>query len=797
MDPSGTCTSRPGDAEAEASSDRQIEGKAGLRQAGSNLDAIVEVSALLALSLHQEEAASRLVQLLVPALVEVCVIQRVRDGDHLELIGVAHVDPRKEALIRQSWRRPLPAADHPLFAVIRENRAQYWPSVTGASLEALAGDAEHLRSLQALAMPPLLLLPLPVRGKGVAILAVGRSERPSEEDELAGWKELASRIAQAIDSVELYVAEPEARQRVELAAARVNRLQDITLALSSSMSAEQAADLIICHAVESAGAASGAIAVVTEDGASLEFLASEAVPRSITESNHRIPIGAAMPVAYTFRTGTAQFVETPEVYKERFPEFFRTHASRTRTQACATIPLVLTSGRIIGTCAIGFLTPHQFSEDERAFLTTLTRQAAQALDRARWLDLERRARVDAEQANRAKDEFLGMVSHELRTPLHAILGWVSLLERKVSDAALIKQGLAVIERNARAQINIIEDLLDVSRITTGKLKLELRPLDIGSIVRAAAEVLESTAVAKGVELRVYADEPSASMIGDPDRLQQIFGNLLSNAVKFTPSGGRVEVRVECRMGEAQISIADTGAGIDPAFLPFLFDRFRQADGSTTRRHGGLGLGLAIVQQLVELHGGRVRAESAGLGLGARFLVSLPLAAADPAAPPAAPPAPAGPRQAGVAEAPVRGGRGLVVDDEADAREITAAVLAASGAIVAAAGSAEEGFQAVRRFEPDVLLCDIAMPGEDGYSLLRRIRSLSSGHARIPAIALTAHGGEEVRKKVMLAGFNAYLTKPAEGSMLCAVLTSAIEHPVKREAPASATSSRGSFVGSSR
>lgn len=354
------------------------------------------------------------------------------------------------------------------------------------------------------------------------------------------------------------------------------------------------------------------------------------------------------------------------------------------------------------------------------------------------------------QANRLKDEFLATVSHELRTPLTAIIGWASLLNGEGFDADTAREALRVIEQNGRAQARLIEDLVDVSRIVAGKLHLELQPIAVADVVRAAIGSVQPAIDGKDIALAQRLDE-SAAVNGDPARLQQVVWNLLSNAVRFTPRRGRIDVCVARSGPDVEISVVDTGGGIDPAFLPYVFERFRQGDMSSTRSHGGLGLGLAIARHVTELHGGSIAAESDGPGTGATFRVRLPaLAPGDVAPAPAA--------QGTATAAPLRGVRVLVVDDVEDARSMIQLTLERAGATVTTAATAAEAFALVESSLPDVLLSDIAMPDEDGYSMLRRIRA--GGH-ELPAIALTAYVGHEAEAAALAAGYTRHMPKPVD------------------------------------
>jgi signal transduction histidine kinase/DNA-binding response OmpR family regulator len=435
-----------------------------------------------------------------------------------------------------------------------------------------------------------------------------------------------------------------------------------------------------------------------------------------------------------------------------------------------------------------------FSHDDEAIIVQLAQMASVAIENSLY--------AEEREANRMKDEFLATLSHELRTPLNAILGWTQLLRlqqkeltgRKSHDPAIaipksvseamaeVGHGLEVIERNARSQTKLIEDLLDVSRITTGKMRLSGQVTAIGPVVLAAADVVRPSVEAKRIQLSctIEPDATDAAVFCDTDRLQQVFWNLLSNAVKFTEPGGRVEARLlKDDAGTVRFIVRDTGRGIDPKFLPHVFDRFRQADSSSTRSHGGLGIGLTIVRHIVELHGGSVRAESSGEGQGATFSVTLPLAAtsapSESAKPPTATnadvesPQPAAGRNGNRTAAAPRNGTGalsglkiLLVDDEPDGREVVRQTLNRFGAEVEIASSAAEAMELLSAAQPDLLISDIAMPDEDGYALVRRVRSLApEAGGKIPAIALSAYSRDEDRQRALTAGFQSHVAKPVE------------------------------------
>jgi signal transduction histidine kinase/ActR/RegA family two-component response regulator len=408
------------------------------------------------------------------------------------------------------------------------------------------------------------------------------------------------------------------------------------------------------------------------------------------------------------------------------------------------------------------------SQDELGLLIqTFNEMLAQIQQRDAELE---KARDDAETANRTKDEFLAVVSHELRTPLTPILAWTRMLRGEQLDQDQTQRALDTIERNVKAQAQLIGDLLDVSRIISGKLRLDVRAVDVAPVVEAAIESVRPTAEVKGIRLQTVVDPRAGLVSGDPDRLQQVFWNLLSNAIKFTPKDGRVQVELRRVNSQLQVAVSDTGKGISTEFLPYVFDRFRQADSSSTRSHGGLGLGLAIVRHLVELHGGQVRAESAGTGQGATFTVELPLAAVQRAPTPERVHPTADTGMPFTPSPALTGLHLLVVDDDLDTLQILDAVLSRCGAEVRTAPSAADALDIMQGWHPDLLISDLGMPDEDGYTLLRKVRAMSAEHGgSIPALALTAYARVEDRVRALAAGFQMHVAKPIEPAELIAVV----------------------------
>lgn len=413
-------------------------------------------------------------------------------------------------------------------------------------------------------------------------------------------------------------------------------------------------------------------------------------------------------------------------------------------------------------------------------LRDITRQKQIEEERDALLAREKDAREQAEQASRAKDEFLGLLSHELRTPLNSILGWTRILATHTLDEAASEQALETIDRNAKLQARLIDDMLDVSRIISGKLRLDAQPVDLTSVINAAVETIRPAAEAKQIHMFVTLDFGTGNVLGDPMRLQQVVWNLVSNAVKFVPREGTVRVALRRVNSHLELVVSDDGPGIDEEFLPYVFERFRQADSTTHKRYAGLGLGLSIVRHLAELHGGTVQAENSTDGTGAVFTVRLPVMAVSPSMEHLAERA----REvhAGMAGAlsfdcppDLQGTKILAVDDEADARGLLKALFEQCGAEVITAGSAEEAMTMLEEHAPDVLVSDIGMPGEDGYSLIKRIReSKNENFRRIPAVALTAFARTEDRFRALQAGYNMHVPKPVEPAELALVISRLVD-----------------------
>ncbi|HEY7204109.1 MAG TPA: ATP-binding protein [Methylomirabilota bacterium] len=436
-------------------------------------------------------------------------------------------------------------------------------------------------------------------------------------------------------------------------------------------------------------------------------------------------------------------------------------------------PVVSRTGGVIGGLFLGHEKAGVFPERLEPIIAGIAAQLAIAIDNVRLLEKEQRARATAEAASRAKDEFLAVLSHELRTPLNAVYGWARMLRAGEVEGEAAQRALDVIMRNANAQVQLVDDMLDVSRIVTGKMRLDVRAVDLRTVVEGALDAVRPAAEAKGQRLQAVLDPKAFGVSGDPDRLQQVVWNLLINAVKFTPRDGRVQVQLQRVGSHVEIVVRDTGQGIAPDVLPHVFERFQQGDSTSTRRHTGLGLGLALVRHLVELHGGTTEAFSAGEGQGSVFTVKLPAAivrTGEPAPTAAARAHPTAPGPVAPAGPSLRGLRVLVVDDDRDGLDLVTVILAGSGAEVRSGGSVAEGIEILQAWRPDVLISDIEMPREDGYAFIRRVRALDNRVlARTPAVALTAYGRVEDRLRTLAAGYSMHVPKPVDPSELTIIV----------------------------
>ncbi|MBD1908466.1 PAS domain S-box protein [Funiculus sociatus GB2-A5] len=575
-----------------------------------------------------------------------------------------------------------------------------------------------------------------------------------------------------VEGVLVYVVDVTERVRLELAQHFLSEASAVlassldyqtTLERVAQLTVPELADWCTVHMIEEDGAIEQ-IAVAHIDPAKLEWAHQI---RDKYPLNPDDPRGAA----YTLRTGQPDLV--PEIPDELLVQAARDseHLEILRQvgfRSVMTVPL-RTQARILG--VISFIcaeSERQYTSADLQLAEELARRASLAIDNAQLYRVAQRDRAKAEAANRIKDEFLAVLSHELRSPLNPILGWTKLLRTGRLDTTKTQQALETIERNAKLQAQLIEDLLDVSRILQGKMTLNVAPVNLAATIEAALETVRLAAEAKHIQIQTTFNPISGTVSGDTNRLQQVVWNLLSNAVKFTPTGGRIEVQLEQVGTYAQIQVKDTGKGISPDFLPYVFDYFRQEDGTTTRQFGGLGLGLAIVRHFTELHGGTVQADSRGQNLGATFTIGLPLNIVEPE--------PSSDDRHPESATDLAGVHVLVVDDDADMRELAAFTLTQSGAQVTTAASATQALTLLNQSVPDLLLCDIGMPEMDGYSLIRHIRKWSPEKGgMIPAIALTAYAGEINQQQALAAGFGMHISKPVEPEELVKAIARLLKH----------------------
>ncbi|MEH2166984.1 MAG: PAS domain S-box protein [Nostoc sp.] len=723
---------------------------------------LAEATGILAASLDYETTLAGLARLAVPEIADWCLVDIIYDNQLVRRVAAAHANPGKQELIEQLQNYPPDLAQTKGVAeVIRTGKSQIIHLISDRQIQGATHNASHLKILQELNPTSGMSVPLILRGRVLGVMTlVSSSGRRYDTKSLMLAEELAGRAAIAVDNARLYREAQQSQQATLHAASRTTRLQAITAALSESLTPTQVAEVIVEQSMAALGASSVFVALLTKSGTELEIIRTVGDQQEIVDSSHRFSINAPAPLAEAVRTEQPIWQESTTTRAARYSNLAQEYA-KSDYGAWISIPLIV-EGRAIGGMSLAFSEIQNFNQDDRAFMLSLAQQCAQAMERARLYEAEQIARKAAENANRIKDEFLAVLSHELRSPLNPILGWSKLLQTKKLDQKAIPQALKTIERNAKLQAQLIEDLLDISRILQGKISLNIYPVDLASVSSAAMETVRLSAEAKSIEMHISLEPNLGQVLGDSNRLQQIVWNLLSNAVKFTPEGGRVDIRLfscsKSNSNSAIIQVSDTGKGIDPNFLPYVFEYFRQENSSTTRKFGGLGLGLAIVRHLVELHGGTVQVESEGEDRGATFTVRLPLIQ----------------NQLEIKQdtndsepsSNLNGVKILVVDDDTDTREFIVFLLEQYGANVTAVTSANEAIATLAQSLPDILLSDIGMPDVDGCMFVRQLRTLPPEQGgQIRAIALTAYAGEINAQQVLKAGFNKHIAKPVEPSEL--------------------------------
>jgi signal transduction histidine kinase len=655
-----------------------------------------------------------------------------------------------------------------------------------------------------------IVMPLVVAGQAIGAVALGFDDpHVSDEAEQTLLTGAVQRTARAVERTRRYeraqsaraaaeayrvradnelrerqkaegaLRESEARYRA--LAARTGRLYMLSAGLSEAVTLEAIAKVIVRQGRTVAGASAGSVALLVE-GSQFETLHAEEYPGPILEMSRRFPADSGLCATAAVETRRPVYIESFERWQQLYPGSASMAADGGFASA-AELPL-LVEGSAIGVLSFHFTAPVNFDEGYRALLTSVAQHAAQAIDRARLYETAQRARTEAEAANRSKDDFLSIVSHELRTPLSAVLGWAAMLRDYKLDPSRSSRAIEAIYSNATRQAHLIDELLDVSRIVAGRAPLDLQDVDLAENVRGAVEAIMPAAEAKGVELSLEPLPADIRIVADPHRLEQVFLNLMGNAVKFTPAGGRVSVEATAGERSVQVRVVDTGRGIDPGFIPHVFERFRQADSTVVRSVGGLGLGLFIAHRLVAAHGGSIRAESEGEGAGAAFTVTLP-AGRSSVKTRAASAAEAQRRETSGALPSLGGLRVLVVDDEADVREMMTSILEGCGARVLSAPSTENALDLLADDSDhiDVLLADIAMPGKDGYELIREVRTQPDAQvAAIPAAAVTACARADERQRVLAAGFQMHLAKPIHPTMLAQMVAKLAQIDVARSTP---------------
>jgi signal transduction histidine kinase len=690
---------------------------------------------------------------------------------------------------------PFPLMSYPPLAdAVRRHEITFLegPRPRGGSQEPIAA-LEFIASQES-----AVAIPLITGGRAVAMLAMSfRNARKLAPDEIDLLLKSGRRTAEALVRANAYDAAERARasaedyrsradrelrerQKAQAAlreseikyralAARTSRLYVLSAALSESSTIDAVAAAIVRHGKIVVGASAASVALLTPEGDQFETRRGDRFAEQPGDPGDRFPAERGLCATAAVETKKPVFVGSFDDFQERFWRSASIAADGGFASA-AILPLIV-EDCAVGVVAFHFTAPVHFDDEYIALLISVAQHCTQALDRARLYEGAQRARTDAELANRSKDDFLSTVSHELRTPLTAVLGWAALLRRGTLDPARTSRAIEAIYNNATRQAQLIDELLDISRIVSGRAVLDVEELDLSLSIRGAVEAVMPMADNKGLELRL-GSHPAVPVLADPRRLEQILLNLLSNAVKFTAPGGHVSVNVAVSQQVAEVRVSDDGSGIDADFLPHVFERFRQGENTTARSVSGLGLGLFITRQLVEAQGGLIRAESRGPGQGSTFVVTLPIAAGRGTRERVPQPDARALSESAEDVPPtlLYGIRVLLVDDEADVRELMTAALERAGATVVSVDSAAAALHVVTDEDIDVLLADIAMPVQDGYDLIRAVRGLPVPRAaNVRAAAVTACARDDERQRALAAGFQLHLTKPLQpGALVHAV-----------------------------
>jgi signal transduction histidine kinase/ActR/RegA family two-component response regulator len=720
-----------------------------------------------------------------------------------------------EAAIEASIQEPLHwlGADAGMFLLVADDPASanlvraigYQPDAVVPSNISLGRESpvsEAIRRAEPITAGATLALPIVIDRRVAAVVRLDFGEpRVFDADDNEFLSVLAVRAAQALDrtwgeesahraraGAESLRARADAelaeRQKTEQAlrgsetryralATRTTRLHALTAALSEAVTVNAVARAIVRQGKVVVGAAAGALTLLIEHGTQFDTMYADDYAAD-TRSPRPDTVEPGWCATHAVESMKPVFIGAfTDDWQEKYWRSASFAADGGYTSLAA-LPLVI-EGAAAGVLLFHFSVPVNFDDEYQALLVSVAQHCTQALDRARLYEAAQHARAEAEAANRLKDDFVSIVSHELRTPLNAILGWASMLQGGTLDANAVPRAVESIHKNASRQAKLVDDLLDFSRITAGRATLDLEKVEGSALIRGIVESVTPLAAARQIEVRLD-DLTPATLRADVRRLEQVFVNLLSNALKFTEPGGLISVATRLVEQTWEVRVSDNGKGIDPEFLPHVFDRFRQGDSTTTRNHGGLGLGLSIAKQLVEAHNGKIDVKSAGRDRGTTFIVSLPVAvhAVERIAEAGADAPSPKPRLDGV--------RVLIVDDEAEAREIIGQALEDCGASIIVTDRAIDALTILEHENIDVLLADIAMPDGDGYSLIRRVRASGARFAAIPAAALTAHARKEDRQMALAAGFQMHVPKPVEPFELARAITRLIQDGVSSPSP---------------
>lgn len=729
---------------------------------------LFEAGTALSSSLDYEKTLKTIAELAVPHFADWCTIDILNTNGELERLAVTHKDPEKVRWAEELHEKypPNPDLPHGIYNVLRIGKSEFYPEISDALLKETAQSEEHLSLLREVGFRSAMLVPLKKREHILGVVSfINTVESPAySAEDLVLAEDLANRASLAIDNAQLFEAEKKVRRAAQKNSNFLKRLLAVSGALSKALVPKEVAEAVIEQGIKSVGAHAGIVVLTDSETKELEVVGTIGFSEELTEKWKRFNLDQKVPLADAIRTQQPVFIESFEKHTDEYP-FLGSVSSMTQSKALTAFPLQI-KDKTIGGMGLSFQEEQKFTGDDQIFLLALAQQCAQALEKARLYENEQKLRAEAENANRIKDEFLATVSHELRTPLNAIVGWSSLLRKKQIKAGEVERAIETIERNAKSQTQIIEDLLDVSRIITGKLEIDFELIDLTSVAESTVEGLRPTAESKGIKVKT---DLAANLYvkGDAERLQQILWNLLSNAIKFTPKGGNIKVKLEQVEEFAAISVKDDGQGIDPKFVPYVFERFRQADATTTRNHGGLGLGLSIVRYLVEMHGGFAEAASEGKDKGSTFIIKIPRVSPEDFT---------FPKNADFEESneqnnSLKGLKVLVVDDDKDSLELLKTIVETHGAETKAAESVSIALDFLEEFEPHLIISDIAMPQNDGYTLIQKVRAMSGKRSKIPAIALTAYAREADKERALNAGFQIHLSKPIDSSLLIKAIES--------------------------